>query len=155
MIQRLESFDSDENHRISRQELPERMQAMFSRADANADAALDSKEIRGLVDAAESRHKPVPCVAHPTEGLPGVINDLKLTPDKYANALAIVNAAQLSPLIDQSTAANVRAKMRQVLDDGEYESFVAAAARLPGGPQSMPGLRPGVRQPCFPAIEKP
>ena len=49
LIERLVSFDGNADRRISRHELPERMQTLVARGDANADAALDSNEIRYLV----------------------------------------------------------------------------------------------------------
>ena len=58
VIERLMSFDGNTDHRISRDELPERMQGLVARGDKNADAALDSDEIRSLVIAAASERSP-------------------------------------------------------------------------------------------------
>ncbi len=71
---------------ISRDELPERMQGLVARGDRNADAALDSDEIRALVNAASSEHVRVSFRSQSSEGLPGVIRDLKLSPAKHACA---------------------------------------------------------------------
>ena len=64
-----------------------------------------------------------------SEGLPGVIKDLKLTPAKHAGALAIVSAHKPPRNVNDPTGSLYR-EMRALLDDEEYENFVAAAARL-------------------------
>ena len=70
-IERLVSFDANADRRISRDELPERMQGLVARGDRNADAALDPDEIRALVIAAAS--EPMPrCLSLPViRGLAG------------------------------------------------------------------------------------
>ena len=88
MIERLVSFDADADGRISRDELPERMQGLVARGDRNADAALDSDEIRALVNAASSGPTRVSFRPQSSEGLPGVIRDLKLPPAKHATRLS-------------------------------------------------------------------
>ena len=95
VIERLMSFDGNADHRISRDELPERMQGLVARGDKNADAALDADEIRALVIAAASERVRVAFRPQPSEGLPGVIRDLKLPPAKHAQALAIVGPHKL------------------------------------------------------------
>ena len=130
VVERLVSFDSNADHRISRHELPERMQGLVARADRNADGALDPNETRDLANGASSGRPPVPFRPQPSEGLPGVIKDLKLPPSKHAHALAIVNAHKLSHQFNDPTGSDVHAKVRAVLDDEEYGNFVAAAARL-------------------------
>jgi cytochrome c peroxidase len=130
VIERLTSFDGNADHRISRDELPERMQELVARGDGNADAALDSNEIRGLVNAVSSERTRVSFRSQPSEGLPGVIKDLKLPPAKHAKALAIVSAEKLSRNFNDPTGSALYAEMRAVLDGEEYENFVAAATRL-------------------------
>ena len=135
VIERLMSFDGNGDHRISRDELPERMQGLVARGDRNADAALDSKEIRDLVNAADSERVHVSVRAHSSEGLPGVIKDLKLTPAKYAGALAIMSAYKLPRTVNDLSGSDLYREMRALLDDEEYENFAAAAARLSRRPQ--------------------
>lgn len=135
MAERLMSFDRNADHRISREELPERMQGLIARGDRNADADLDLKEIRSLMLGASSAQprplfRPRPSHADPSDGLPGVIQDLKLTPQKHAFALAIVNRRDLLHNTD-FTNGRFHAEMKDVLDDEEYENFAAAAARVP------------------------
>ena len=56
MVDRLESFDANRDQRISRDELPERMQGLVARGDRNADAVLDWEEIRALVNLGAADH---------------------------------------------------------------------------------------------------
>lgn len=132
MIQRLMSFDANRDRRISRDELPDRMQELIARGDRNADAALDSTEIRGLVNAAPSGRPHVTFRSHPSEGLPGVLEDLKLSPSKHALALEIVRLHNLHGGVDDQAHNALYLKMRALLDAEEYENFVAAAKRLRG-----------------------
>ena len=132
MIERLLSFDGNGDGRISRDELPERMQTLFSRGDANADTALDSNEMRYLVKAESPDPSRVALPSQPSDGLPGVIRDLQLPPPKQARALAIVSAHKLSRHVNDPT---LYVKMRTVLDGEEYGHFVAAAARVSRGSQ--------------------
>jgi cytochrome c peroxidase len=134
MLERLVLFDRNADHRLSREELPERMHGLVARGDKNADAHLDLEEIRSLMRAASSAQprpvfRPRPTQPDPSGGLPGVIQDLKLTPQKHAFALAIVNRRDLLRDTD-FTNGKFHAEMRDVLDAGEYENFAAAAARV-------------------------
>jgi cytochrome c peroxidase len=129
VMERLMSFDGDQNFRLYREELPERMQGLFARGDNNADAALDFDEVRDLVKVASSRPTRVSFRHQPFEGLPGVIKDLKLAPGKHAAALAIVSVERLSRG-DDPRGSDLDREMRALLDDEEYENFAAAAARL-------------------------
>ena len=134
MIERLMSFDRNADHRISREELPERMQGLVARGDRNADADLDLEEIRSLMAAASSAQvrpgfRSQPPRPDSSDGLPGVIQDLKLTPQKHARALVIVNRPDLLRSADL-TNSKTHAEMKAVLEDEEYENFAAAAARV-------------------------
>jgi DNA-binding SARP family transcriptional activator len=134
MLERLVLFDRNADHRLSREELPERMHGLVARGDKNADAHLDLEEIRSLMRAAASAQprpvfRPRPPQPDPSDGLPGVIQDLKLTPQKHAVAVAIVNRRDLLRDTD-FTNGKFHAEMRDVLDAGEYENFAAAAARV-------------------------
>jgi cytochrome c peroxidase len=132
MIERFMSFDRNGDHRISRDELPERMQALVARGDKNADADLELEEIRSLFLAARSAQvRPGfgSQTPHSSDGLRGVIQDLKLPPQKHALALAIVSRPHLVRTVDL-TNNELNGEMRSLLDDEEYENFAAAAARL-------------------------
>ena len=134
VIERLLSFDANADDRISRDELPERMQGLLERGDKNADAALDPVEIRDLVNAASSQGVRVAFRPQTFDGLAGVISDLKLPPATHARALAIVSAHKV-PGNGKALARGLDGEMRAVLDDEEYENFVAAATRLSRTPR--------------------
>jgi hypothetical protein len=138
------SFDANADRRISRNELPERMQGLVARGDRNADAALDSDEIRSLVTAASSERVRVSFRSQASEGLPGVLKDLKLPPAKHAGALAIVSAHKLPRNVNDPTDSDLYRQMRELLDGEEYENFVAAAARLSRSPQMRMGTVGGI-----------
>jgi cytochrome c peroxidase len=135
VIARLVSFDADADRRISPGELPERMQGHVTRGDRNSDAALDSNEIRFLVNAASSERTHVSFGPHPSEGLPGVVKDLRLAPAKHATALAIVSALEVPGNGNHPAGNGIYGRMKALLDDEEYENFVAAAARVSRSPR--------------------
>lgn len=126
--ERLLSFDADHDLRISRDELPERMQELIARGDKNANGVLDFDEIDALLNAASSDHTRVGVRFQPSEGLPGVISDLKLSPAKRAQALALLH--RLAPNVNQPAGDEIYNAMKLLLDDEDYENFAAAAARL-------------------------
>jgi hypothetical protein len=130
VVERLESFDANGDHLISRAELPERMQGLVARGDRNADAVLDSQEIRFLVTAASSERFGFSFSREPSEGLPGVVKDLRLPPVKQADALAIVSGHKLSPNFSDPAGNALFKEMKALLDPEEYENFVAAAMRV-------------------------
>lgn len=130
MIERLASFDVDTDRRISRDGLPERMQGLVARGDRNADGALDVDEIRALLNAASGATR-VSFRPQPAEGLPGVIRDLKLPPEKHLRALVIVGPHRPPRSATDPASNALLEEMKALLDDQEYESFLAAATRLP------------------------
>ena len=130
VIERLRSFDANADDRISRDELPERMQGLVARGDRNADAALDSDEIRALVTPASSGSTRVALRSQSSEGLPGVIRDLKLSPEKHLRALVIAGAQKPPRRVDDPASSTLLGEMKALLDDEEYENFLAAATRL-------------------------
>jgi hypothetical protein len=150
VIDRLLSFDANKDHRITRDELPERMQALIARSDKNADGALDAEEIRAAVNAASSDRTRVAVRFQPSDGLPGVINDLKLSPAKREQALAILIAHKLAPNVTAPAGGDLYKAMRLVLDDEEYENFTAAAERLSKTAQVKMGISGGIVKPLPP-----
>jgi hypothetical protein len=147
VIERLLSFDANKDHRISRDELPERMQTLIARGDKNADAALDSEEIRAVVNAASSDRTRVSVRFQPSDGLPGVISDLKLSPAKREQVLAILSAHKVAPNVSEPAGGDLYKAMRLLLDDEEYENFVAAAERLSKTAQIGMGTAGGIVRP--------
>jgi hypothetical protein len=133
VFERLVSFDVNADDRISRDELPERMQGLVARGDRNADAVLDSDEIRALVNAASSERARVSFRRQLSEGLPGVIDDLKLPTAKHLRALAIVGGHRPPRNVNEPGSSALLAEMKTLLDDEECENFLAAATRLSRG----------------------
>jgi hypothetical protein len=127
---RLMSFDADSDLRVARDELPERMQGLIARGDKNADGALDVGEIRALVTAASSERTRLLFRPKQFDGLAGVISDMRLSPEKHARALAIVAAHKPVRNASEPIDREIYKAMRSLLDDEEYEDFVAAAERL-------------------------
>jgi hypothetical protein len=146
VIDRLTSFDGNKDRVISRDELPERMQELVVRGDRNADGALDSDEIRGLVDTATSQRRRVSFRAQPSDGLAGVISDLRLAPEKHARALVLVSAHNQPANVKGPENTDLYKELKALLDAEEYDNFVAAAARLSRGPQfrTISGIVGGV-----------
>jgi hypothetical protein len=128
--ERLLSFDADKDLRIARDELPERMQGLIARGDKNANGVLDFDEIDALVNAAASDRTRVAFRVQPSDGLPGVISDLRLPPAKHERALAIVSAHQAALDLNQPAGSDLFKAMRSLLDDEEFENFAAATGRL-------------------------
>jgi cytochrome c peroxidase len=133
MIERLVSFDLNADRRISREELPERMQGLVARGDKNADANLDLEELRSIMLAASAElvrpgFRSGPIRTESSDGLRGVIHDLKLPPQKHALAFTIVSRPNLVRTAVPSDN-DVYREMRSLLDDEEYENFAAAATR--------------------------
>ena len=105
VIARVMWFDANGDGRVARVELPDRMQDIVTRGDRNGDGALDREEIRAIASSSvvvgEGKGMPPPMrevrVTErplPDLGLSGLIDDLKLPPNRRAPALAAVAQAQ-------------------------------------------------------------
>lgn len=130
VVDRLLSFDADSDHRIARGELPERMQGLVARGDDNQDGFLDSDEIRALINAPPPEPRRVSMFRRDSEGLVGVIRDLKLPAERHTRALDIVRAHKIPRIVNDPDSVDLYDAMRELLDDEEYGDFVAAAKRL-------------------------
>jgi hypothetical protein len=124
------------------------MQGLIARGDKNANGDLDFDEIDALVNAAASERTRIAFRPQPSEGLPGVISDLKLSPAKHEQALAILH--KLAPNVNQPAGADLDKAIKTLLDDEEYENFAAAAARLSKTAQVRCGVGCGVVGPLPP-----
>ena len=144
VIQRLVSFDANSDGRLSRDELPERMHGLVARGDTNADAALDSSEILALVQTPSSGPTRVSLRPQVSEGLPGVLRDLKLSPAKHLRALVIVGAHKPPRSANDPAIGAVLREMKALLDDEEYGNFLAAATRLSRIPDIGTGTVGGI-----------
>src|SRR5262245_24921174 len=120
---RIMALDASGDTYVARQELPERMQGLM-RGDQNRDGLLSTREVLALVDQTPPRRPPLPEAfrgkGHVT--LSDVVSDLRLSPAKHRLAMYLLKSPAAQPPLD--------VRLRTVLDDEEYENFVAAAARI-------------------------
>jgi hypothetical protein len=133
IVERLLSFDRDGDALVTSDELPERMQALVDRNDKNQDGFLNADEIRGSVDRRSGVRFSGGIGGNAPTGLPGLISDLKLPPPKREQALALAKGATFFRNINDAASVDLRAKMRELLDDEEFENFEAAFARIGNG----------------------
>jgi hypothetical protein len=105
------------------------MQGLAARGDRNRDGALDAKEIESLVSTAPFALDRADLRAERFDGLPGVIDDLKLAPAVHSAAVAILTGIPRAQGVDRRTGRYLYDELRALLNHEDYENFVAAAAR--------------------------
>jgi hypothetical protein len=157
-VERILAFDTDDDARITRDELNERLQDLVARGDSNRDGALDADEIRQL---AAANPGPVPrgiLLAPPSnaesfgsvrltgvrppplQGAEGIISDLRLSPAKKEAALALtrplVGNAHPQTMTDV-TVGELLGRIKTLLDSEEFENFKAALDRQRGRPPAL------------------
>lgn len=149
VLDRILSFDANGDNRISRDELPERMEGLVSRGDRNQDGFLTSDEIVPLVDIQPSvPRRPVSVNVRGSGSLADIIADLKLPPATHNRALAIVNGPRS---VDDPANVDFKTEMKDLLNDEDYENYVAATVRLRSTPRIISGNIGGlVRDPATP-----
>ena len=135
VVNRILSIDIDGDDRIARHELPERMQGLVDRGDLNGDGFLMAQEIERLIELA-SLSSPQPNVfslRKKPAGLSDVISDLRLPQTKHDSAMALVRNHTVPRNVNNPASideAQLYERMRELLDDEEFENFTAAARRL-------------------------
>jgi hypothetical protein len=146
-VERILSFDKDKNGKVSKDELPERMQNLIARGDTNKDGALDKDEIKKLAaDLARDEgfrgfgpggRFPPGGGFRRGEGTERVLDDLKLSEQKKEKAEAALRTHQqdLRRLMDLARS-DLLVKMQDVLGEQEFKTFKTALDRPPnfGGP---------------------
>lgn len=137
VFDRLVWFDANEDDLLARDELPERMEGLVDRGDKDQDGVLSRAEVASLVNArVPVRSRSV--VAGPKRAtLIDVIVDLKLPAETHQRALAVLNAApnvKTLNLGSKGSLGDLQAALREVLDDEDYENFIAAATRASASP---------------------
>ena len=149
VLDRILSFDANGDNRIGRDELPERMEGLVSRGDQNHDGFLAPEEILPLIDLQASAPPRPPHVrARGSMTLADIITDLKLPPATHNRALAIVAGPRS---VDNSASDDFKTEMKDLLDDEDFENYVAAAARRRMTPRIVGGTIGGVaRDPAGP-----
>ena len=142
MVARLMSFDANHDGLISRQELPERMQGLFARADASKDGTLDADEVRRF-----AQRPPVRVVAsnliepgHYGFGddfgldtrlhFDSAIEDLRLASGKQNEALGI--GRQFIDRVNAEAKADVLAAAEPILSAEQFADFKATVEQVPG-----------------------
>ncbi len=134
VVDRLLSFDADGDRRVTVDELPERMQALFAGVDANGDGFVTGVEAAAAaVDRrrafAGSQTLPLRAVK---PSLAEVVADLKLPQATHDRAMALVRRYQAPRNVndpDGIDAPTLHAAMWTLLGEEDYENFAAAANR--------------------------
>jgi hypothetical protein len=165
IVERIMSFDKNKDGKITKDELPERMQDLIAKGDTNKDGALDKDEIKKLATelARNGSFRGFDGRGGPGEGfrrgpggrfLPGnglppggeierALADLRLADKKKDQAEAAVRAHQENArkLMDVARA-DLLVKMKGVLSEDEFKTFKAAVAPPPSFGGRPPGLPP-------------
>jgi hypothetical protein len=155
IVERIMAFDKNKDGKVTKDELPERMQFLIELGDTNKDGALDKEEIKKLATTlaaapggfgfrGDFRVGPGP--GGPGFGvgvgggfgpgpgaIEGVVEDLKLSGKKKDQALLAVKAHQenVGKLMGQARAELLQ-NMKQILSEQELEDFKAALDRPRG-----------------------
>ena len=162
VVERLLSFDKDKDGKITKGELPERMQDLIAKGDLNKDGALDKDEIRKL--ASELTRDPrfsgfdgrggggrgfgpgdrrgagggfAPRSRGgerpPVGGIEQALVSLKLSANTKEAADKLVKAHRDNiPRLLDLARGDLLMKMKDVLSDEEYKNFKASVERQPG-----------------------
>jgi hypothetical protein len=167
IVERIMSFDKNKDGKITKDELPERMQDLIARGDTNKDGALDTAEIKKLAtDLArngsfrrfddrggpDARFRPGPGVGFPAGGgIERVLEDLKLSDKKKDTAETAVKAHldNVRKLMDLARA-DLLLKMKDALSEEEFKTFKVALDRRPAF-----GVRFNGRDGPFPTQARP
>lgn len=152
VVDRIWSFDANGDKRIARDELPERMQGKVSLGDKNQDGVLTRDEVIALVDPRSPVRRIQRFSARSAASLPEIIADLKLPRVLHQQAMEIVKEHTVPHTISDPASDELYAAMRTLLDDEDYENFVAAAARLRNTSRVFAGgiVRTVLRTPASP-----
>jgi hypothetical protein len=135
-MKRLVSFDANGDDRLAPDELPERMAGLMKRGDKNRDGFLTINELIPLVDTGLKVPVQANMVARRFDDLATVIADLKLPADTHNQVVAIVKARRN---LSESERSELYSTVRKLLNDEDYENFVAAVARLRASARGFAG----------------
>ena len=170
IVEWLMSFDKDKKGKVTKEDLPERMQFLIEKGDTNKDGALDRDEIKKLVSSpggvgpigfgvqVRGGSGPGGNVGFggprlrgidgpgPGGGIEGVVDDLKLPDKKKDQALAVAKAHEenIRKLMGQARADMLQ-KMKEILSEEEFKDFQAALDRPRGASAFVLGPPDGPR----------
>jgi hypothetical protein len=162
IVERLMAFDKNKDGKLTKDELPERMQDLIAKGDTNNDGALDRDEIRKLATVL-ARDGFAFGFGGPGGGFgpgprggfgPGLkggprpggaeraVADLRLSGKTKEKAEAVLKAHQenVRKLMDLARS-DLLVKMKDVLSEQEYKTFKEGLDRQPG-PFPVGGPRP-------------
>jgi len=158
IVERLNSFDKDKDGKITKNELPERMQDLIARGDTNKDGTLDKNEIKALAAKLQREGGAAAFAGRggrggagprggggragfgPGAGLERALDDLKLSDKKKETAEDALktyhdNVRKLMEL----ARADLLLKMKNVLSEEEFKKFKETTDCSPPPPA---GFRP-------------
>lgn len=135
VVTRLMSFDRNNDGRIEKAELAERMYTVMDRGDANRDGCLDRSEIETLANAKQAAPvirgfghgnyviDPVAAVSS-RRHLENAIDDLRLDAERKASALGIVTA--FSQTLDANAQSALLDTLTPILTPDQLTTFTRA-----------------------------
>ena len=136
VVARLMSFDRNNDGRIEKLELAERMHGLMARGDVDGDAALDSRELKTLAGAQQPPVERRVIVIGGVYGfadenelssrrrIEGALDDLRLATATRERAKAI--AASYAKALDEETVADLIAELDPLLTNGQFLDVVLA-----------------------------
>jgi hypothetical protein len=147
IVERLMSFDKNNDGKLTKDELPERMQDLIAKGDTNKDGVLDKDEVKALAAKLQQEGLPRGFGGFARFGGfrggfgPGgaaerALGELKLTDKKKEAAEAAVKAHQedVKKLMELARA-DLLLKMKDILSDEEYKKFKDTLESPPGPPR--------------------
>jgi hypothetical protein len=133
MVQRIMSFDTNDDGKLTKDELPERMQHLIALGDSNKDGVLDRDEVRALavtLDALGSLFSPG---GGPPGGKGGPFNFVKAVDDLDLSGETLEKARKIAReqqdkirKLQDDVRADLLAQMREILRDPDYRAFKTA-----------------------------
>src|SRR5262249_38739526 len=144
VVERILSFDKNKDGKVTKDELPERLQYLIEKGDTNKDGALDREEIQKLAtDLGRDRAlfgrgrgvwrrpgAPAAPGGFPLRFLVRAVDDLKLSDTKKEQAGAAVKASQENVRkLTELARADLLLRMDEVLSADEFQKFKTALDR--------------------------
>ena len=153
IVDRIMAFDKNNTGKITKDDLPERMQHLIAMGDTNKDGALDKDEVKELATTLEALvglfntggpggpgggkgfGKGGGPKGPPGAGLQEILEDLGLKGDSKEKATALVTDFQEKTKKAMDAARDeLFVQMKEVLSVGDYKVFKEAADRKKGPP---------------------